>query len=256
MDWIDRPDHNLDVEDTWKEFVRLQKEKVLSDDFGTSAEFANADFWFDKDQVVIELKEIQTEFLDKKKDEIISLIEKDIKENDLSFRDAFYGNFSDNFNREYIRLVRPAIIRVLKKANKQIRETKEYLDKPKARGVVVIVNDGFTSFSAITVFKLICEIISHSYSSIDGFVLMTVNSHVAIEFSNTPALIWLPYYSPGIEYTSLFDFVNNLGREWGKFIQTKIGDFNFSKELNDISMLGSMPYMNRVLDSTNNSTNK
>ena len=70
MDWIDRPDHNLDVENTWQEFVRLQKGKVLSDDFGTSPDFANADFWFDKEQVVIELKEIQTEFLDKKKDEI------------------------------------------------------------------------------------------------------------------------------------------------------------------------------------------
>lgn len=251
MDWIDRPDHNLDVENTWQEFVRLQKGKVLSDDFGTSPEFANADFWFDKDQVVIELKEIQTEFLDKKKDEVVNLIEKYVRDSGLSGSEIFQGKFSDDFHREYIRLVRPAIARILRKANKQIKETKQYLGRPNARGVVIIVNDGFTSLSATIVLGLICNILANSYSSIDGFVLMTVNSYVAIEYSDVPSLIWMPSYSPGFEYTSLPDFINNLGRDWRKFMETKIGDFDISKELDDISTLGSMPYMNRVLDSAN-----
>jgi hypothetical protein len=251
MDWIDRPDHNLDVEDTWKEFVRLQEGKVLSDDFGTSPDFANADFWFDKDQVVIELKEIQTEFLDKKRDEITKLIKKDVRESNLSFSDAINCNFSDNFNMEYIRLVRPAIARILKKANKQIKETKQYLGNPNARGVVVVVNDGFTSISARITFRLICNILANSNKSIDGFVLMTVNSYVAIESSDTPATIWVPCYSPGFEHTSLPDFINDLGREWRKFIQTKTGTHGFSRESDDISIFGSMPYMNRVLDSAN-----
>lgn len=253
MDWIDRPDHNLDVEDTWQEFVRLQEGKVLSDDFGTSPDFANADFWFDKDQVIIELKEIQTEFLDNKKDEITNLIEKYVRDSDLSGSEIFQGkfNFSDDFHREYIRLVRPAIARILKKANKQIKETKQYLDKPDARGVAVIVNDGFTGVSAKITFALICNILTNSYKSIDGFVLMTVNSYVAIEFSDTPALIWMPCYGLGIEHTSLPDFINDLGREWRKFSQTKTGTSGFSRESDDISAFGSMPYMNRVLDSAN-----
>lgn len=251
MDWIDRPDHNLDVEDTWQEFVRLQEGKVLSDDFGTSPDFANADFWFDKDQVVIELKEIQTEFLDNKEDEIIKLIEKDVKESNLSFSDAFNGNFSNDFDREFIRLARPAIARILKKANKQIKETKKYLNEPNARGVAVIVNDGFTRVPAKITFALICNILANDYSSIDGFVLMTVNSYVAIEFSDTPALIWMPCYGLGVEHTSLPDFINDLGREWRKFSQTKTGTSGFSRESDDISAFGSMPYMNRVLDSAN-----
>lgn len=253
MDWIDRPDHNLDVESTWQEFVRLQKGKVLSDDFGTSVEFANADFWFDKDQVVIELKEIQTEFLDKKKDEAMNLIEKYIKDSNLSSSELFQGEFkfSDDFYRKYIRLVRPAITRILKKANKQIKETKQYLGKPNARGVAVVVNDGFTGISARLTFTLICNILVNSYKSIDGFVLMTVNSYVAIESSNTPALFWIPSYSPGFEHTSLPDFINDLGREWRKFTQTKTGTYGFSRESDDISTFGPMPYMNRVLGNTN-----
>lgn len=249
MDWIDKPDHNLDVEGTWQEFVRHQEGKVLSDDFGTSPEFANADFWFEKDQVVIELKEIQTEFLDKKKDEIMNLIEKYVKDSNLSGSEIFQGKFmfSDDFYREYIRLVRPAISRILKKANKQIKETKQYLGKPNARGVAVIVNDGFTSLSATIVLGLICNILANSYSSIDGFILMTVNSYVAIEYSDVPRLIWMPSYSPGFEYTSLPDFINNLGREWRKFMEIKVEGFDVSEEWDDISKLGSMPYMNRII---------
>lgn len=248
MDWIDRPDHNLDVENTWQEFVRLQKGKVLSDDFGTSPEFANADFWFDKDQVVIELKEIQTEFLDKKKDEIMNLIERYVRDSGLSGSEIFQGKFSDDFHREYIRLVRPAIARILRKANKQIKETKVYLNAPNARGVAIIVNDGFTSLSVTIVLGLICNILANSYSSIDGFVLMTVNSYVAIESSDVPRLIWTPSYSPGFEYTSLPDFINNLGREWRKFMEIKTGGFDISEEWDGISKLGSMPYMNRIID--------
>lgn len=248
MDWIDRPDHNLDVENTWQEFVRLQKGKVLSDDFGTSPDFANADFWFDKEQVVIELKEIQTEFLDKKKDEITNFIEKYIRESGLSGSEIFQGKFSDDFYREYIRLVRPAIARILKKANRQIKETKKYLEVPNARGVAIIVNDGFTSLSVTIVLGLICNILVNSYSSIDGFVLMTVNSYVAIESSDIPRLIWTPSYSPSSEHTSLPDFINDLGREWWKFMEVKTGGFDVSEEWGSLEGLGSMPYMNRIID--------
>ena len=48
MIWKDKPNHNLDIESVWQDFVRLQQGQVLSDDFGTSVDFANADLWFEK----------------------------------------------------------------------------------------------------------------------------------------------------------------------------------------------------------------
>lgn len=246
MEWINKPEHDLDIEGTWQKFVRLQNGKVLSDDFSTSVDFANADFWFEKDRVIIELKEIQTEFLDKNKERVQDLINKYVKEDNLSSKDIFFGNFSDSFWNDYVRLVRPAISRTLKKANKQIKETKTCLEKPEARGIVVLVNDGFTSFSVQTVFGLVCNILLNSYSSIDGFILLTVNSYVAIEDSNIPRQVWIPSYSPGVEYTSLPNFVNELGREWRKFLDTIIGPSDFSEERDSLSGMGSMPYMNRL----------
>ncbi|ALF58635.1 hypothetical protein [Psychrobacter urativorans] len=246
MEWINKPEHDLDIEDTWQKFVKLQDGKVLSDDFGTSVDFANADFWFEKDRVIIELKEIQTEFLDKNKEKIQDLINKYVKKDNLSLKDIFAGNFPDSFWSDYVRLVRPAISRILRKANKQIKETRKYLEYPEARGIVVLVNDGFTSFSAQTVLGLVCNILVNIYSSIDGFVLLTVNSYVAIENSNIPCQVWIPSYSPGIEYTSLPDFVNELGREWRKFIDTLIGPSDLSEERDSLSGMGSMPYINRL----------
>ncbi len=246
MIWKDKPEHNLDIESVWQDFVRLQKGQVLSDDFGTSVDFANADFWFEKDDVIIELKEIQTEFLDKNKEKIQDLINKYVKESDLSLKDIFVSNFPDSFWKDYVRLVRPAISRILRKANKQIKETRKYLKNPKARGLVVLVNDGFTSFSVQTVFGLVCNILLNSYSSIDGFILLTVNSYVAIEDSNIPCQVWIPSYSPRVEYTSLPDFVNELGREWRKFLDTLVGPSDLCEERDSLSGMGSMPYMNRL----------
>ena len=246
MIWKDKPEHNLDIESVWQDFVRLQKGQVLSDNFGTSVDFANADFWFEKDDVIIELKEIQTEFLDKNKEKIQDLINKYIEEDNLSLKDIFVGNFSDRFWKDYVRLVRPAISRILRKANKQIKETRKYLKNPKARGLVVLVNDGFTSFSVQTVFGLVCNILLNSYSSIDGFILLTVNSYVAIEDSNIPRQVWVPSYSPGVEYTSLPDFVNDLGRDWRKFLDTLIGPSDLCEKRDSLFNMSSMLYMNRL----------
>lgn len=246
MEWINKPDHNLDIEENWQEFIRSKDAKVLSDDFGTSAQFSNADFWFEAEQIVIELKEIQTEFLDKHKNKIEELIQKEITNNNLSFNDAVNANFSDTFLSEYVRLVRPAISRILKKANRQIRETKQYLKQPDARGLVVIVNDGFTAFSFKIVASLIANILQASYSSIDGFILMTVNSYVALDNSNIPAQMWMPCYKPDIEKTSLPEFVNELGRNWGDFLEEKLGAFDYREELDNDIGLGPMVYMNRL----------
>lgn len=246
MIWDNKPSHDLNIESIWQDFVRLQQGEVLSDKFGTSVSFANADFWFDKPKVIIELKEIQTEFLDSNKDKIQDLINTHIKRNDLSLSDVFEGRFSNDFWNDYIRLVRPAISRILKKANKQIKETKVYLECPEARGLIVLVNDGFTAFSVKTVYGLICNILANSYSSIDGFVLLTVNSYVAIENSHIPRQIWMPCYSVEAEHTSLPDFVNDLGREWRKFLEVLIGPFDSSEETESLSDIGSMPYMNRL----------
>ncbi|WP_201528149.1 hypothetical protein [Psychrobacter frigidicola] len=165
----------MDVEEVWQEFVGLRQGKFLSNEFGTSVNFANADFWFDKYQVIIELRKIQAASLDKKKDDT------HIKENNLSFSDVFEGKFSNNFWQDYTRLVRLPISRMLKKANQQI---KKWLKCPESRGVVMLVNDGITSFSIRVVSSLIANILANSYSSIDGFILVTMNSYIVIKDSN------------------------------------------------------------------------
>jgi hypothetical protein len=111
-----------------------------------------------------------------------------------------------------VRLFRPPVSRVLKKANRQIRETKEYLGRSSPTGVLLFVNDGFT----------------------------TLNRCVEIKGSDVPRLVWAPTYSDRGD-DSLHQFINDLGRKWFKFLESKIGPFtidNWETEDHD-AILGS-----------------
>ena len=65
--WDVVPHDPIPVESTWKKFVKSANGKVVSDILPSAPNFNNADFIFPDAKVVCELKEIQTEFLDRDK---------------------------------------------------------------------------------------------------------------------------------------------------------------------------------------------
>lgn len=146
------------------------------------------------------------------------------------------GSFPPWFNEEFIRLARPAILRVLKKANRQIRDTKKALRISKPHGVLIFVNDGFTGLGPDIVHALACDALVHSYSSIDCFLYITVNRYVEVASSNEPKLIWNPSYSDRAS-DDIVHFIDNLGRNWFNFLEAKIGPFTSRSENGDRSVL-------------------
>ena len=66
------------------------------------------------------------------------------------------------------------------------------------------------------------EILSHSYKSIDAFVYLTLDHYVDIPNNDYANLLWIPLYSDR-HTVNLPDFINKLGTEWFKFLDTKIG---------------------------------
>ena len=126
--WDGGPHDPIGVEPTWREFVRSVGGQVVEDLIPQPRTFENADFLFPSLQVVAELKEIETEF-DRSvafRDGFRSLIERVMKEDPI-WRPLLFGGAGEYpkwFSRELIRLFRPPVSRVLKKANRQLRETK------------------------------------------------------------------------------------------------------------------------------------
>lgn len=234
--WDIGPHEPLLVEATWNEFVQKVGGKLVSELLLKSPDFDNADYFFESAGVVAELKEIETEFSRAKAfhNGFDGLMKRLIVENP-DWKPMLLGGNSEYpkwFYPEFVRLFRPPVSRVLKKENRQIRETKKYLGKSTPTGVLLFVNDGFTTLGPDLVLALACNLLTNSYSSIDCFVYLTVNRYVEIKGSNVPRLIWAPTYSDRAD-DSLHLFINNLGRKWLKFIETKIGSFTISEEIED-----------------------
>jgi len=195
--------------------------------------FENADFLFPSLQVVAELKEIETEF-DRSvafRDGFRSLVERVMKE-DPGWRPLLFGGSGEYpkwFSRELIRLFRPPVSRVLKKANRQLRETKSHFNISTPTGMLVFANDGFTALEPHFVRSLACNLLVDSYSSIDCFLYITVNRYVEVAGSDVPRLLWIPSYSDRAP-DALVQFVDDLGRKWYDFLETKIGPFTLPRE--------------------------
>lgn len=224
--WKDAPDVVLDVEKSWNEFVESINGKRVDSYLSKSPVFNNADYIFLGDQVIIELKEIKTEFSRQPAFyEKLTLLVEQLAKEDENWRPSLLGGdgaYPAWFIDEFVRIFRPPMSRILKKANKQIKETKDHFDINNQKGTVIIVNDYFTSLDPKFVIKIIVDLLIHSYKSIDCMIYLTVNRYVRIEGDNEPKLIWVPIYSDRAD-ENLHFFINDLGRKWYDYLETKIG---------------------------------
>jgi hypothetical protein len=248
--WEGGPHQPIDVEQTWREFVRYVGGQVVEDIVPEPRVFANADFLFPAIPSIAELKEIQTEFnrLPAFQKGFEALLAR-LVESDPTWRPELLGGsvgYPDWFSREFVRLFRPPISRVLKKANRQIRETKEHFNIEAATGVLVLVNDGFTALEPHWVRSLVCNLLSNSYSSIDCFLYLTVNRYVETPSSDAPRLLWMPTYSDRAPHT-LVEFIDDLGRKWFNFLESKIGPFTIPREEIAQGVDGASAFLSRAI---------
>ncbi|WP_312271553.1 hypothetical protein [Pseudomonas sp.] len=226
--WDIGPHTALSVESTWREFVCHSGNIVVEQVIPNPRTFENADFLFQEKGVVAELKEVATEFGSSAAfiAGFDGLMSKVIAENP-HWKPALLGGnapLPNWFNREFVRLFRPPISRILKKANRQIRETKLHFEIEAPTGVLLFVNDGFTALGPEPVRALAASLLQNSYSSIDCFVYLTVNRYIAFPGSDIPRLVWAPVYSDRAPEW-LVDFINSLGSSWFTFLESKIGPF-------------------------------
>lgn len=226
--WLDGPHEPLNVVATLNEFVHSNGGEIVSEIIPQPATFENADYLFRRCSVVAELKEIDTEFSRSSSfTKGYSSLLKRVCTEDPNWRPVLFGGdekYPTWFHSEFVRLFRPPISRIFKKANRQLRATKSFFGIETSTGVLFLVNDGFTAIGPNLVQALASSLLVHSYSSIDCLVYLTVNRYVEIAGSDVPRLMWLPVYSDRAP-DSLVPFVDDLGRSWFKFLETKIGPF-------------------------------
>ncbi len=193
----------------------------------------NADFLFRSARVVVELKILETEFLDTER------IRQKVTE-------AFARHVGDDahdpnspLRRELMNIPRAPLQRIINKANRQIKETKQELGLVGWRGIIVIVNDGFRGLPPGLVMGLCANILAgKSYSSSDAFVYQT-NHYVELPDNPYAVLLWAPLYHEKAG-DDLVDFVNDLGRKWRKFSEEKDGPYDYSGEQETADLANSL----------------
>ena len=182
-----------------------------------------ADYLFRDSRVVAELKVLETEFSEtpeaKKKfadieARCVNLSDED--ERRLRFQGAF-------------EIIRAPLQRIIKKANTQIRETKQELGLTGFEGVLLLVNDKYKGIPPAIVFSLISHILAGSnFRSIRAFVYIT-NHYVEHPDSPDALLLWHPLYSTSAS-DRLQNFINKLGRAWGDYTEEQLGPFTSRSE--------------------------
>ena len=215
-------------EEHWVQFIsRVGGELVAP--FIKRQGIKNADFMFPGARVVLELKVVVTELAHSAQM--------------LAKLDALLVQFPDGFSdlrlqRELFSMLRAPLKRILKTANRQIRETKQELGLVGWRGLIVLVNDGFRGAPPDLVIGLVSEIMAtESYSSCDGLIYQT--NHL-VELRDNPYAVWLwiPMYNPR-KTDDFVEFVNKIGREWRAFHEETNGPFEYSAERETIDLENS-----------------
>lgn len=220
-------------EPNWQEFVQGLGGGELVAPLITRQGVKNADFLFRQARVVAELKVLETEFLDTES------IRQKVADAFERYPGADPKDQGSPLRRELLRILRTPLQRIVNKANRQIKETKQELGLVGWRGIIIIVNDGFRGLPPGFVMGLIASILDgKSYSSADGFIYQT-NHYVELADNPYAVLLWAPLYDPKAD-DDLVDFVNDLGRNWRKFSEAKDGPYDYSGEQEAVDLASAL----------------
>lgn len=236
-DWLGPEDlqHSFEVEPLVHEFVRSIDGEVVSDLLPDSPNFENADYLFQTDGVIAELKCLQADFAAPAviQEKVSRLYRKWLYEGSITFEMIWRPNELPREKRRKIKaLYYSPLQNIIKKANRQLRETAKYLEMEDAQKLLLIANDGLYSMEPLPIIGYTVDILQRRlYSNIHGFVYFMVNSYVNIPGDDYARQLWIPSYDDRAP-NDLPDFVDRLGNQWFDFFGQKIGGWNDSIKTN------------------------
>jgi hypothetical protein len=207
-------------EENWNKFV-LQRNGELIKPVTNQKGSETADYFFRGENVIIELKIIETEFLHE------NTMKKRVQKAFDEYPDIDPGDHSKPLRRELLNIFRNPLQRIFKKANSQIKSTKKHTERQDSLGIVIFINDRFKAPPPGLVIDLLDELLQGpSYGSVDAFVYVT-NHYVEIYGSEYAHLLWTARYNKTAP-ERLVEFIDELGTDWHNYCEKVIGPFDIS----------------------------
>lgn len=196
---------------------------------GKSPNFDNADYLFDADKIILELKclqdnKLQDVELNKKIFKHFRKWRKQGLDIQLSY-DGWRGTISNlprECSNEILKIYSKSIKRRVLKANKQIKETKNHLNKSDYKGILLLVNDGNFSLDPEHIYHILNSILRNSYSAINATIFLTANYPCKAQFTNVDTNVWANLNRKNMPPINI-TFFKKLQNGWFKHMEQLIG---------------------------------
>ena len=200
-------------------FIQIGYQKV-TEIVGKSPTFNNADYINKKDKIVVELKIIDKDFFVKggviDKLNTIVTVSKNIDEKGFgqceftlpdSNREGKHDTFEEPFRR------------ILKKANKQLRETIKELLNGDGVGYVMLALNMQTTIDPEKISELTAELLMREFSSISGFIICTPTWGMYRQETGQLHPVCLPTTEYGCS-DHVRQTCNGIGQKWCDFVNS------------------------------------
>lgn len=188
----------IDIEKEFSRCVRDLGGQVLGEALEQPT-FANADYWFPEHGVVAKLKCLEVdvssgaEFKEEASRLYASWIQKGLVPPTTASRVTFnLRNIPQICAYEYLEVIKKRFeSSTIRKANRQLRETKEFLGAQDARGLLVLANDGNLTMKPDLVAHLLARIVKDKHTSIDTIIYFAPNHEVKAPIERGTAHFWI-----------------------------------------------------------------
>ena len=141
---------------------------------GSSPPFKNADYINQQKQTIIELKILDKDFF--RDGGIIDRFNATVvvpQNIDASGYGVYKFSLPPENRENRIDTFEEPLRRILKKANRQLKETKNYFFEGQGDGIVLLAINRFVSLHPMIIANLISELLKQEFSSISNFILCT-----------------------------------------------------------------------------------
>lgn len=213
----------IEIEPDFDAFVRRFGGRVLRDELPRSPVFANADYYFPEANVIAELKCLEKNKVDDPatQNKLRRLWIKWRQRGDVtgSVPDVIHSrDYPVRCQQEMYAVYSVPVKRRITKANRQIRETRAYLNQPKAKGLLLLANDGNMALEPAALTHILFTTLAREFTAIDSFIFFTANYWVRSTHTDKQTLLWTSGYFDETRTVSE-DFIRVLFEGWSSYVE-------------------------------------
>ena len=220
----------IDSEKLMDEVVRAIDGRRVREIVGDNPPFDNADYLWTKDDIVSEMKNLEKDFFSDPaiSDGMLKMYNRWVDEGKdvpLMYGEGLLrtDQLPIECARELISIFKDKLeSAVLRKANRQIRETKVNLNYPDAVGLLLLSNEGNFAFDPAMIVHVLFHALGSKFSSIEHVIFFSANLRVPTA-SSTPAPLFASIRFPNRRHPSS-EFLTRLGSRWFETLSATTGE--------------------------------